>query len=212
MCWPLAESPVLARFTPPHPLTHTHKHCTWIRLRLLVTNVHYGATVATLAGYGDHALWFAGDRKRQWGPHHRCRCFAGLFVLNVQRWEIRLILQQDRCCQREHTHTGDFGAKIVGPVTRRPSVRSRAPNKCCSRGGNVPSDTCIRLDPFRLQSSELEDVVFDEDWHFLFMVMGTLQLSKYLRITRTEQWASLLSQSTTAQQPDRLSSPLKLSI
>lgn len=39
----------------------------------------------------------------------------------------------------------------------------------------------MALDPFRLPSSELEDVVFDEDWHFLFMVMGMLQLSKYLQ-------------------------------
>lgn len=34
-----------------------------------------------------------------------------------------------------------------------------------------------------MQSSELEDVVLEEDRHFLFMLMGTLQLSKYLPIT-----------------------------
>lgn len=49
------------------------------------------------------------------------------------------------------------------------------------RESNIPSDTCILLFPFCLPSSELEDVVLDEDWHFLFMVMGTLQLSKYLQ-------------------------------
>lgn len=46
---------------------------------------------------------------------------------------------------------------------------------------NIPSDTCMLSDPFCLSSSELEDVVLQEDWHFLFMVMGTLQFSKYLQ-------------------------------
>ncbi len=41
---------------------------------------------------------------------------------------------------------------------------------------SVPSDTCMELStPLCLSSSE-----FEEDWHFLFTVMGTLQLSKYL--------------------------------
>lgn len=37
------------------------------------------------------------------------------------------------------------------------------------------------LAPLSLSSSELEDVVLEEDLHFLFMVTGTLQLSKYLQ-------------------------------
>lgn len=45
----------------------------------------------------------------------------------------------------------------------------------------LPSDTCMELStPLCLSSSEFEDVVFEEDWHFLFTVIGTLQLSKYL--------------------------------
>lgn len=50
-------------------------------------------------------------------------------------------------------------------------------------GGDAPADTCVRPEPFCLQSSELEDVVLEEDRHFLFMLAGTLQLSKYLRIS-----------------------------
>lgn len=34
--------------------------------------------------------------------------------------------------------------------------------------------------PF-LSSSELEEVVLEENWYFLFTVMGMLQLSRYLR-------------------------------
>lgn len=49
--------------------------------------------------------------------------------------------------------------------------------------GDAPADTCVRPEPFCLQSSELEDVVLEEDRHFLFMLAGTLQLSKYLRIS-----------------------------
>lgn len=35
-------------------------------------------------------------------------------------------------------------------------------------------------EPF-LSSSELEEVVFEENWYFLFTVTGILQLSRYLR-------------------------------
>lgn len=35
-------------------------------------------------------------------------------------------------------------------------------------------------EPF-LSSSELEEVVLEENWYFLFTVMGMLQLSRYLR-------------------------------
>lgn len=38
-------------------------------------------------------------------------------------------------------------------------------------------------EPF-LSSSELDEVVFDENWYFLLTVMGTLQLSRYLKNTK----------------------------
>lgn len=41
-------------------------------------------------------------------------------------------------------------------------------------------------EPF-LSSSELEDVVLEETWYFLFTVMGMLQLSRYLKIKKTRQ-------------------------
>lgn len=53
------------------------------------------------------------------------------------------------------------------------------------RGRNAPADTCIGLEPFWLHSSE--DVALEEDRHFLFMLMGTLQLSKYLPITTPQR-------------------------
>lgn len=41
-------------------------------------------------------------------------------------------------------------------------------------------------EPF-LSSSELEEVVLEETWYFLFTVMGMLQLSRYLKIKKTRQ-------------------------
>lgn len=41
-------------------------------------------------------------------------------------------------------------------------------------------------EPF-LSSSELEEVVLEETWYFLFTVMGILQLSRYLKIKKTRQ-------------------------
>lgn len=38
-------------------------------------------------------------------------------------------------------------------------------------------------EPF-LSSSELEEVVLEETWYFLFTVMGMLQLSRYLKIKK----------------------------
>lgn len=44
--------------------------------------------------------------------------------------------------------------------------------------------TCVTCmpssEPF-LSSSELEEVVLEETWYFLFTVMGMLQLSRYLQ-------------------------------
>lgn len=80
----------------------------------------------------------------------------------------------------------------------------KAPNSCCSRGGNVPS--------FCLELSELEDVVLDKDWHFLFMATGAPQLSKYLSITKKNQKNNEPLCSLKQHQdgePDFLSSPLK---
>lgn len=37
-------------------------------------------------------------------------------------------------------------------------------------------------EPF-LSSSELDEVVLEETWYFLFTVMGTLQLSRYLKVS-----------------------------
>lgn len=52
----------------------------------------------------------------------------------------------------------------------------------------LPSATCIELsDDFCLSSSELEEVVLEEDWHLRFTVIGTLQLSKYLQKKKTEK-------------------------
>lgn len=64
----------------------------------------------------------------------------------------------------------------MDPVSFR---KYQDPNSCCRCGGNVPS--------FCLESSELEDVVLDKDWHFLFMATGALQLSKYLSITKKKK-------------------------
>lgn len=51
----------------------------------------------------------------------------------------------------------------------------------------VPSAAGLELSAFCLSSSELEDAVLEEDWHFLFTVMGMLQLSRYLdESTHTE--------------------------
>lgn len=61
---------------------------------------------------------------------------------------------------------------------------------------SLPLDTCMLLDPFCLSSSELEDVVLDDDWHFLFMVTGTLQLSKYLEITKMDKLLHFSSTSS----------------
>lgn len=62
----------------------------------------------------------------------------------------------------------------------------------------VPSDTCMELStPLCLSSSE--DVVFEEDWHFLFTVMGTLQLSKYLTERERRQWKRGLQMTNQAE-------------
>lgn len=45
-----------------------------------------------------------------------------------------------------------------------------------------------------MSSSDLEDVVLQDDWHFLFMVMGTLQFSKYLESTTTVRHVSCFNQ------------------
>lgn len=76
-------------------------HCTWLWLRFLVPNMHYSATVATLAGYGHHTFWFVRNREGQRSAHYCCGCVTGLFVVNIQMGETRLILQQDWFCQRE---------------------------------------------------------------------------------------------------------------
>lgn len=39
---------------------------------------------------------------------------------------------------------------------------------------------CMEHSGFCLSSSELEEAVLEEDWHFLFTVIGMLQLSRYL--------------------------------
>lgn len=45
----------------------------------------------------------------------------------------------------------------------------------------APGGTCKpSSEPF-LSSSELEEVVLEQNWYFLFTVMGMLQLSRYLR-------------------------------
>lgn len=41
-------------------------------------------------------------------------------------------------------------------------------------------DTCMQSSEPFLSSSELEEVALVENWYFLFAVMGTLQLSRYL--------------------------------
>ena len=57
----------------------------------------------------------------------------------------------------------------------------------------VPCGPCMpSSEPF-LPSSELEEVVFDENWYFLFTVMGMLQLSRYLgNINRLNQRMHIL--------------------
>lgn len=47
--------------------------------------------------------------------------------------------------------------------------------------GFVSSGTCMSSSEPFLSSSELEEVVLEENWYFLFTVMGMLQLSRYLR-------------------------------
>lgn len=44
-----------------------------------------------------------------------------------------------------------------------------------------PPGACTVPSVHFLSSSELEEVVFEENWYFLFTVMGMLQLSRYLR-------------------------------
>lgn len=45
-------------------------------------------------------------------------------------------------------------------------------------------------EPF-LSSSELEEVVLEETWYFLFTVMGMLQLSRYLKIKKKPRQLSI---------------------
>lgn len=46
----------------------------------------------------------------------------------------------------------------------------------------IPSATCIELlAAFCLSSSELEEVVLEDDRHLRLTVIGTLQLSRYLQ-------------------------------
>lgn len=49
-----------------------------------------------------------------------------------------------------------------------------------------------------LSSSELEEVVLEENWYFLFTVMGMLQLSRYLgRDTQVHYIRELLPSHST---------------
>lgn len=49
-----------------------------------------------------------------------------------------------------------------------------------------------------LSSSELEEVVLEENWYFLFTVMGMLQLSRYLgRDTQVRYIRELLPSHST---------------
>lgn len=44
----------------------------------------------------------------------------------------------------------------------------------------VPWSTCMPSSEPLLSSSELDEVVLEENWYFLFTVIGMLQLSRYL--------------------------------
>lgn len=50
----------------------------------------------------------------------------------------------------------------------------------------APGATSKPLSVVFLSSSEFEEVVLEENWYFLFTVMGMLQLSRYLRNRKSE--------------------------
>lgn len=74
---------------------------TGVWLKLLVSNMNYGATVAALAGYGHHTLWFVRYRQGQRGAHYCRGCVAGLLVR-----ETRLIVRRCWFCRRAKSKRG----------------------------------------------------------------------------------------------------------
>lgn len=75
-------------------------------------------------------------------------------------------LAEDLGVERSVTSCQHISAPMQGQEARRSGVPGWAP---C-----MPSS-----EPF-LSSSELEEVVLEENWYFRFTVIGMLQLSRYL--------------------------------